>query len=316
MEYSPADTATVLVDHEALTNMLNTCSQPGIKAALIGFNEYSKHLLNLVRESIVTVYDQDEWKTGICFQGCKVAPSSVKFDINIIIICDFKQLYGFTGGIRALYQNSIPVYYPPRLDYKSTVELDVFSQEAVYTEINQYLHLSPPSMMESKKLYFLAELMRVGLKREGDIVEMGVYQGGSVWYLAHILNNLGEHRHIYMFDVFETHMSHPNATMCKNEIERRLKFYPHCHLLEGLVNDERLLSQVRGKSLCFAHYDLGFHYDALDFLWEHLVPGSPLVLDNYGHMAIVPWDLDQFFAARNAHVMRLPWSEQGVVFKP
>jgi hypothetical protein len=155
-----------------------------------------------------------------------------------------------------------------------------------------------------------------GLRNEGDIIEMGVYQGGSVWYLAQVLKGLGETRDIFLFDLFETHMMHPNATMCKDEIAGKLAFYPHCVLLEGLVDNESLLQQVRGRKLCFAHYDLGFIPGALSFLWDHLQPGSPLVLDNYGHTAINPWDLDDFFSERAAHVIRVPWSQQGIVFKP
>ena len=316
MNYRVTETATVLVDHEALTGMLNACAEPGTRAALVGFNEYSKHLLNLSSENIIVVYDEAEWKQGIKFRGITVASPNVRFDINKIIICEYHQLYGFTGTIRRLYEKNIPIYYPPRMHYKSTADINVFEQEITYKSIEAEKTLSPPSMMEQNKLHYLAELMRSGLRNQGDILEMGVYQGGSVWFLAHILKNLGEARDIFMFDLFEKHMMHPNATMCKDEIKRRLSFYPRCHLLEGLVDDEDLLRAVRGKPLCFVHYDLGFHRSALEFAWEHLQPGSPMVLDNYGHLAINPWDLDDFFSDRGAHVTRNPWSEQGVVFKP
>ncbi|WP_462121521.1 TylF/MycF/NovP-related O-methyltransferase [Methylorubrum thiocyanatum] len=202
------------------------------------------------------------------------------------------------------------------MHYKPTTAINVFEQDGVYSSIDFENHLSPLSMMEPNKLKFLSEIMRAGLKTEGDIVEMGCYQGGSVWHLAHVLKNLGETRTIYIFDVFETHMMHPNPTMCNDEIDRRLAFYPNCVRLEGLVDDSRLLDRVRGKKICFAHYDLGFIPDAVEFLWEHLIPGCPLVLDNYGHIAISPWDLDEFFERHGAHIIRLPWSEQGIVFKP
>jgi predicted O-methyltransferase YrrM len=315
MHYKVTDTATVLIDHHSLDEMIRACGAPDCRAVLLGFNEYSKHMLNLIGDKIVAIYDPESWKIGISFRGIEVMPFNLTVDANLIVVCDIDLLYDFTGKIRRLYENKIDIFYPSRLHYKSTVEINVFEQDRVYSTIKPLMHQSPPSMMQQEKLFFLAELMRVGLKNQGGIIEMGVYQAGSAWYMAHVLNNLGENRKIYLFDVFETHMMHPNATMCNEEIKRRLEFYPHCVMLEGLVDNERLLSQVRGKPICFAHYDLGFHVGALEFLWEHLQPGSPLLLDNYGHTAINPWDLDDFFAARGAHVARLPWSEQGIVFK-
>lgn len=314
--YGVSETATVVCDHEALNNLLFQVQQPGTRAVLIGFNEYSKHLLNMCSENVVAVYDEEDWKVGIRFRDREVIAPSDRRDANLIAVCEYSQLYSFAGRIRRLYGRQVRMYYPPRLHYKPTVEIKVFEQDPVYSRIDYDKHLSPISMMEPNKLKFLSELMRAGLRREGVVVEMGCYQGGSVWHLAHVLKNLGETRPVYMFDVFETHMMHPNATMCNDEIQRRLNFYPHCILLEGLVDDKLLLDQLRGKKICFAHYDLGYIPDAVDFLWEHLVPGAPLVLDNYGHIAIEPWDLDDYFASKDAHVIRLPWSEQGIVFKP
>lgn len=316
MTYAVHETATVACDHEALAAMRREIEAPGVRVALIGFNEYSKHLLNWHSDKIVAIYDEEEWKVGIRFRDREVVSSNEKFEIDLLVVCEYAQLYAFAGKIRALYDKKVRLYYPPRLHYKPTVEINVFEQDGIYNQIDFSKHQSPMSMMEPNKLKFLSELMRAGLKSEGDIVEMGCYQGGSVWHLAHVLKNLGETRTIYMFDVFETHMMHPNATMCNDEIARRLSFYPHCVRLEGLVNDNNLLDQVRGKKICFAHYDLGFIPEAVEFLWDHLNPGAPMVLDNYGHIAIDPWDLDEFFGQRGAHIIRLPWSEQGIVFKP
>ena len=178
------------------------------------------------------------------------------------------------------------------------------------------MHTAPVSMMDMNKQLFLAELLRSGLKLRGNVIEIGVYQAGSVWFLAHILKNLGDTRHFYMLDIFETHMMHPNATMVKDEITGRLAFYPQTTLLEGLCDAPRLLEQIENERFCFVHYDLGFHPVTLPFIWERMQPGAPIVLDNYGHIAADPWAFDDFFAERGAHVIRNPWSEQGVVFKP
>ena len=88
MTYRPNETATVLVDHEAAANLLTVCSAPDAKIALVGFNEYAKHLLNWVPEKIVAIYDEEPWKVGIKFRGKEVSPPHLKHNINNIVICD------------------------------------------------------------------------------------------------------------------------------------------------------------------------------------------------------------------------------------
>jgi hypothetical protein len=61
--------------------------------------------------------------------------------------------------------------------------------------------------------------------------------------------------------------------------------------------------------------DLGPQLVALKCLWDNLVPGAPMLLDNYGHLNAPTWLFDRFFEQYNTRVIRFPWSEQGLVFK-
>jgi hypothetical protein len=315
MSYGVHETATVHVDHEALHGMLAQATAPDARVALIGFNEYSKHLLNLAGDHVVAIYDREPWKVGIQFRGKTVIPSDQKVEVNKIIVCDYRSLYELTGVIDRLYDFQVPLWWPPRLDYKPTGDLVLTEQDALIRDILERESVAPVSMMAREKLLFLIELLRSALANPGDLIEMGVYQGGSVWYLGQVLKALGQSRTIDLVDVFEQHMMHPNATMCKDEITRKLADYPHCVLHEGLVDDPAILARLHDRRYCFAHYDLGYHEGALAFLWERLATGSPLILDNYGHIDARPWKFDDFFAARGARVVRIPWSEQGLVFK-
>jgi hypothetical protein len=172
-------------------------------------------------------------------------------------------------------------------------------------------------MMGPEKIKFLIELLRTGLinSKTGSILEMGSWQGGSSWFIGKALKYLGESRPFYMMDLFEGHMMDPTATMCTDEIKIRMDdVYEHIILVKGLVDDPNCLKQVE-LPLCFAHIDLGCQEDAIAFTWDNLVPGAPLLLDNYGHLAATTWRFDDMFAERGVRVTRLPWSEQGLVFK-
>jgi predicted O-methyltransferase YrrM len=316
MSYSPYQAPTIFVDPEGLNNLLSQIT-PDTRAVLIGYNEMSKHLINLAQPNIVAVYDPEPWKIGIRFRGVPVIPMDQKVEgANLILACGYAYLYEAMATIIALYDRQVRWYWPPGIEYKVTSELKPFDQEDIYRRLFAQSDQAPPSMMAPEKLKFLLEVLRTGLRRSnGAIVEMGSWQGGSAWYMAKLLSLAGAQRDLYLVDIFETHMMDPTATMCNDEIERRLAFYPGVRMLVGLIDDPAILAQLHGKRLCFAHYDLGPNEAALQHLWEHLDSGCPLLLDNYGHVAAEPWWFDAFFAQRGAHVLRLPWSEQGVVFK-
>lgn len=118
-----------------------------------------------------------------------------------------------------------------------------------------------------------------------------------------------------MFDLFEQHALHPNATMCNDEIDRAMAFYPKAKRVEGLINDPSILAVLKDRKVCFGHYDVGWDDAAVNALWEALTPGGILLLDNYGHLASATWRFDAYFEKRGEAIIRLPWSEQGLVFK-
>jgi predicted O-methyltransferase YrrM len=206
-------------------------------------------------------------------------------------------------------------FIPPTIGNKQTNEINVFEQESFYQELFRDNDEIPISMMNIDKLKFLIEMLRLGLTFSGDVVEMGSWQGGSTWYLAKALTLLGQERRIFAMDLFETHSMNPTATMCTDEISRGLKrAHPGVELLVGLVDNPENLAKIPGK-LCFAHIDLGPIPKAMEFVWDRLHVGAPLILDNYGHIQAPTWDFDDFFAAKRTRVIRLPWSEQGIVIK-
>lgn len=314
MGYPISSTPTIYVEHAALAALAERVSQAGVRAALVGWGEYAKHLINLHPANIVAVYDPDERNWGMKFRGVPVLSLTDTVETNLIVACEYKHVYEFLGSVVKKYGN-LPHYIPPTLHYKPTWEIKVFEQELFYQKLFKDASDAPISMMSQEKLQFLIELLRLGLTFQGDIVEMGSWQGGSTWFMAKTLSLLGENRKLFAMDLFETHMMDPTATMCMDEIQRRLdSAYPHCETVVGLIDDPKGLARIPG-AICFAHIDLGPIPGALEFVWERLSPGAPLVLDNYGHILAPTWAFDAFFEAKGTRVTRLPWSEQGLVFK-
>ncbi len=314
MSYPISATPTCFVEHTALAALSERVSQAGVKALLVGWGEYAKHLINLHPANVVAVCDPDKRYWGIKFRGVPLLSLNETVDANLIVVCEYKHVYEFLGAVTTKY-SQVPFYIPPSLDYKPTWEIKPFEQELIYQELYKDTHDAPASMMSKEKVQFLLELMRLGLTFQGDVVEMGSWQGGSTWYMARLLSLLGEKRKLFAMDLFETHMMDPTATMCSDEIRRRLDAaYCNCEMVTGLVDDPNGLARIPG-AICFAHIDLGPIIGAMEFVWERLSPGAPLLLDNYGHIQAPTWAFDKFFAAKGTRVTRLPWSEQGLVFK-
>lgn len=315
MTYPVSSTPTYLVDHQTLTDLEGQISAPGVRACLVGFGEYAKHLINKFHGNVLCVYDPESWKQGIRFRDIPVTDVPDKYDVNLILACEYDLLYDYLPKVIGIYPG-VRHFFPPRMHYKDSNDIKVFDQEAIYKHIHRNAGDAPPTMMIREKIDFLLELMRFGLTKPGDVVELGSWQGGSAWYMGKVLAYMNETRRLVMIDLFETHMMDPTATMCTDEIRRRMAgVYPRTEIVVGLVDDEQCLASIRGKPICFAHVDLGHQPVALECLWDNLSPGAPLLLDNYGHLLAPPWAFDRFCEARGTRVIRLPWSEQGLVFK-
>ncbi|KQY71360.1 hypothetical protein ASD52_06675 [Ensifer sp. Root142] len=316
MTYAIEATPSNIVDHAALSQMRSRLTAPGARAALVGFGEYAKHLINWHPDHVSVVYDPREWLQGITYKGAKVVGETAEInpDVNLVLVCEYDRAYGYQSKIAKLYPQA-SCYVPLSIDYKSTVEVDVFAQEEIYQKLFFDTKEVPVSMMGMPKIKFLMELLRYGLKFEGDVVEMGSWQGGSTWYMARMLSLLNENRKLFAMDLFETHMPDPTATMCTEEVEVRLKRqYENTELVVGLVDAPESVARVKGN-ICFAHIDLGVVEGGINFVWERLSRGAPLLLDNYGHLVAPTWEFDRIFEEKGTRVIRFPWSEQGLVFK-
>ena len=314
--YTAAQTPTYLVDHEHLTCLVNALAPEHAKCVVIGYGEYAKHLVNFYKDKIVCIFDPRVIFDGIRFRGVPVTASIGRQEgVNLILCAEYEFLFDFLPRVLDVFPG-IPHVVPPRMHYKPSNDVNVFEQEDLYKSIKRDEVDAPATMMGKEKINFLVELLRFGLTKTGCIVEMGSWQGGSTWYMAKTLSYLRETRPLYMLDLFEDHMMDPTATMCSDEIRKRMNVYDHTVMIQGLVNDPSCLDQIKTSQICFAHMDLGPEMEALDYIWTHLSPGAPLLLDNYGHLLAPPWAFDRYIEARGARIIRFPWSEQGLTFKP
>ena len=160
----------------------------------------------------------------------------------------------------------------------------------------------------------------------GDVVECGVWKGGSMMAAARALLRLHETRQLWLFDTFQG-MSEPTAedvSVCNISAEEDYKGnylrisldqvrsavlstgYPQeqVHFVEGKVEDTipaHIPEQIALLRLDTDWYESTRH--ELVHLFPRLVRGGVLIIDDYGHWQGARKASDEYFAANNIAIL-------------
>lgn len=165
--------------------------------------------------------------------------------------------------------------------------------------------------------------VRNGLKLEGDFVECGCYKGTSVRILCDAVNFGAVDKRYFLYDLFE----YDAATMANGmpehgqqlyeQVQQRFADLPNVVVTQGRVPE--VLDEVAPEKIAFMHLDMNSataEVGALGVLWDRMVPGAMLVLDDYGWEGYRAQKLaeDAWLGARGFQVIELP-TGQGMVIK-
>lgn len=163
--------------------------------------------------------------------------------------------------------------------------------------------------------------MRLG---RGDFVECACYKGTTARIVCDYID-FAKHpdRHYYLYDLFEHDQSMPHHSMPEHgadlygKVKARFADLPNVTVTRGRVPD--VLHEAAPKEVAFMHLDLNnapAEIGALELLFDRMVPGAVLILDDYGWCgyraqkeAEDPW-----LAARGYRVLELP-TGQGLLIK-
>jgi O-methyltransferase len=192
----------------------------------------------------------------------------------------------------------------------------------------------PLSMTSPERLVSLSRAVEYVVRQGigGDIVECGVWRGGSMLLVARKLVRLKDtSRKLYLFDTFEG-MSEPGkedvsatdqktaqellATSDKtaganvwcysslDEVKNNMagSNYPvaNIHFVQGKVEDtlpEPSIDRIALLRLDTDWYESTRH--ELETLYDKLVPGGVLIIDDYGHWSGARKAVDEFITRRN-----------------
>lgn len=188
------------------------------------------------------------------------------------------------------------------------------------------------TMTSAERIEALVNAVRyiVANQVPGDVVECGVWRGGSSMAAALTLKQLGdEHRHLYLYDTFEgmsaptaedvafdgvpasgtfaeQRLSDESSEWCRaplDDVRANLEStgYPaeRVHYVKGKV-EATLPATLPGGPIALLRLDTDWYESTrheLEHLYPRLARGGVLIIDDYGHWTGARKAVDEYFAA-------------------
>jgi O-methyltransferase len=160
--------------------------------------------------------------------------------------------------------------------------------EPLYQEIKKF------TLVSRDRCFILAQTLRQAMNLEGDVVECGVFRGGTALLAAKVIHKHAVRQHqLHLFDSFE---GMPATTpgvdqfrsgdFSRNSAEtvaQILSPYPFVQFHVGFI--PKTFEGLRLERVVWAHIDVDLYQsvrDCIGFLYPQMAPGGLMVFDDYG----------------------------------
>ncbi len=193
------------------------------------------------------------------------------------------------------------------------------------------------TMTSTERMHGLCEAVRY-INRcgiEGDVVECGVWRGGSMMAIATMLQQSGDiRRHLHLYDTFEG-MSEPTEADVSVDGETAVKqladedpnegtsvwcvasledvqshmnrvAYPQQRIHYHVGKVEETIPEAIPEKIALLRLDTDWYESTaheMEHLFPRLVDGGVLIIDDYGHWQGARKAVDEYFAKHNIGMM-------------
>jgi len=170
---------------------------------------------------------------------------------------------------------------------------------------------------------------RRALSLPGDFVECGVWRGVSFAVVTDYLDFATVPKTLYLYDTFEGIPAAYNSENLSNavyakepdlhdKVVARFAKYPNVRIVKGVVPDT--FAEVVPETISLLHIDMNSsaaEVAALEVLYDRVVPGGVIVLDDFGWRPYVRQTVAEidFMERRGVPILESP-TGQGIVVKP
>lgn len=193
--------------------------------------------------------------------------------------------------------------------------------------LEHYRKSSERSLVSPDRCFILYKSLMQAQRKDGDVIECGVYKGGTAALLASCLFAVNPQKKLYLFDTFEgmpeTHLTkdvHKQGDFSDTSLEAVAEFvgFPEIvNFKKGFL--PKTFIGMENAQFCFAHIDVDIYrsiLDALEYIWPRLVVGGLIIFDDYGFPSCpgARDAVDEFFDDKESVPICLP-TGQAIVFK-
>jgi O-methyltransferase len=194
-------------------------------------------------------------------------------------------------------------------------------------DFDRYYRIAEPKTLVSRdRCYVLERLLRHALTVHGDVMECGVYKGGTAAMLARILRESQSGKTLYLLDTFDgmpetdpafdLHRKGDFSDTSLRAVQEFVGTDSLCVYKPGIIPDS--FAGLEDRTFAFCHIDLDIYRsitDALEFIWPRITPAGVVIFDDYG-FPTCPGALravDEFFTGKQAFPLCLPTGQAMVI---
>ena len=181
----------------------------------------------------------------------------------------------------------------------------------------------PPSMTQHEAIQIYKYVRRTE-KIDGDIVEVGVYRGGSAKLICEANRVGSRQREVYLFDTFEG-LPEPTKedsgkftkgqfSSTLEQVEKYLLEYQFVKIYKGLF--PTTAESIKDKHFSFVHLDVDLYQETLNslrFLYPRMTRGGVIISHNYTDTPGVKKAFDEFLLANPEILIELGDSQCMIV---
>lgn len=153
-------------------------------------------------------------------------------------------------------------------------------------------------MLDRLRLYNIWSLIKNVQEKEGIVLEVGTWRGGSAMLMGHRLLDLNMSNKLYAMDTFsgvvkssekdEYYKNSEHSDCNFNEVfnEINSQNLSNIKLMEGVFPDAlEKNNEILNQKILFAHIDVDTYKsakDILDYIWQAMKSGGIIIFDDYG----------------------------------
>jgi hypothetical protein len=200
-----------------------------------------------------------------------------------------------------------------------------FYKEKQIVDLIKQIKLDVDFAVFPSDAYLIYSIAKTQEKLDGDMAEVGVYQGGS----AKLICEAKGKRNLYLFDTFEglpdvsnvdTHFGKKfwdkdqfnNTT--EDSVKKFLSDYENVNILKGIFPDSA--KSIQGSKFSFVHLDADLYkstIDCLRYFYPLLINGGIILIHDF-HADGIKKAISEFSSENNIHVIELSGT-QGLLLK-